>query len=112
MISLFSFQWDDRVIYNYLIYISLIYIGVLLHPQDNFLFTLSSIWQLLRYHIEVSSIGCSRDLNDCKQLISLRRIRYLPEVQQVRALMIKGSKLVLGQLFNLLSDLRCVRSKR
>ncbi|EFO19660.2 hypothetical protein LOAG_08834 [Loa loa] len=30
------------------------------------------------------------DLNDCKQLISLRRIRHLPEVQQVRALMIKA----------------------
>ncbi|KAM3723990.1 DNA-directed RNA polymerase III subunit [Dirofilaria immitis] len=30
------------------------------------------------------------DLNDCNQLISLRRIRYLPEVQQVRALMIKA----------------------
>uniref|UniRef100_A0A0R3RSM1 General transcription factor 3C polypeptide 1 n=1 Tax=Elaeophora elaphi TaxID=1147741 RepID=A0A0R3RSM1_9BILA len=29
------------------------------------------------------------DLNDCNQLISLRRIRHLPEVQQVRALMIK-----------------------
>ncbi|CAG9535898.1 unnamed protein product [Cercopithifilaria johnstoni] len=30
------------------------------------------------------------DLNDCNQLISLRRIRHLPEVQQVRALMIKA----------------------
>uniref|UniRef100_A0A915PV38 DNA-directed RNA polymerase III subunit RPC5 n=1 Tax=Setaria digitata TaxID=48799 RepID=A0A915PV38_9BILA len=29
------------------------------------------------------------DLSDCNQLISLRRIRHLPEVQQVRALMIK-----------------------
>ncbi|VDO41136.1 unnamed protein product [Onchocerca flexuosa] len=30
------------------------------------------------------------DLNDCNQLISLRRIRHLPETQQVRALMIKA----------------------
>ncbi|VDK78958.1 unnamed protein product [Litomosoides sigmodontis] len=30
------------------------------------------------------------DLNDFNQLISLRRIRHLPEVQQVRALMIKA----------------------
>lgn len=32
-----------------------------------------------------------RDLDKCDQLISLRRTRHLPEVEQIRALILKGS---------------------
>uniref|UniRef100_A0A158R4N0 DNA-directed RNA polymerase III subunit RPC5 n=1 Tax=Syphacia muris TaxID=451379 RepID=A0A158R4N0_9BILA len=43
------------------------------------------------------------DLNNCNQLISLRRIRHLPESQQVRALMIKARAISTADAYNYVS---------
>lgn len=56
---------------------------------------LSNIWKVpdpeqLVLEAIIGEKMSALDLNNCNQLISQRRIRHLPEVQQIRALMIKA----------------------